>query len=64
MCNGSAANDDGTISTNGLGNGIIASSRSCAVTVATITFTAISAANSAGTTGSAAAPGDRPISAN
>jgi hypothetical protein len=65
MCIASTADDAPTIGAGGIGNGIIATRRSSAATVATRTFSAISTASSStGATTAAGAPAGRPIGAN
>jgi hypothetical protein len=62
-----SADEASIVSAGGGGHGIIASSRSSAITVATKTFSAIataSSARSAGATTAAGAPAGRPIGAN
>jgi hypothetical protein len=59
-----SADEASDFSASGIGNGIIASSRSSAVTVATRTFGAISTGSSAGATTAAGAPAGRPIGAD
>jgi len=59
-----SADEASDVSASGIGNGIIAPSRSSAVTVASRTFGAISTGSSAGATTAAGAPAGRPIGAD